>query len=242
MTKIEAEVRVPGKAERLAKGGIKAAIFDYDGTVVDSMPMWSKASSDYVRSLGREPGPDLDYKIKHMGLEEGAAVFRDEYGAQGTTEEIVEAVLNGVRAKYREEIVPKDGIVEVLEDLKAAGIKMVVATASARDMIEICNKVHGLDKYFEAVFTCVEVGANKRKPDIYFAAAEFLGAKPEEALVFEDVRHAALTASAAGFPVVGIYDDVSFLDKDDIVAASSLYLEDYSQWPGIASINGNKTE
>ena len=231
------EKRVPGKAERLAKGGIKAAIFDYDGTVVDSMPMWSQASSNYVRSLGREPGPNLDDQIKRLGLEEGAEVFRSEYGAVGTTEEIVEAVLNGVRNNYKNEIEPKEGIIEVLEDLKAAGIKMVVATASARDMIEICNAKHGLDKYFDAVFTCVEVGANKRKPDIYHAAAEFMGAKPEETLVFEDVRHAALTASEAGYPVVGIYDDVSFLDKDDIYAASSIYLEDYSQWPGIENIN-----
>ena len=113
------EKLMPGKAERLAKGGIKAAIFDYDGTVVDSMPMWSQASSNYVRSLGREPKPDLDEKIKKLGLEEGAEVFRSEYGAQGTTEEIVEAVLNGVRANYKNEILPKEGIVEVLEDLKA---------------------------------------------------------------------------------------------------------------------------
>lgn len=226
-----------GKAERLANGGIKAAIFDYDGTVVDSMPMWSQASSNYVRSLGREPGPDLDDKIKRLGLEEGAAVFRDEYGAVGTTEEIVEAVLNGVRNNYKNDIQPKGDIISVLEDLKSAGIKMVVATASARDMIEICNKKHDLDKYFEAVFTCVEVGANKRKPDIYHAAAEFLGVKPEEALVFEDVRHAALCASEAGYPVVGIYDALSGPEKEEIAAASAIYLEDYTQWPGIRKIN-----
>lgn len=234
------EILTAGKADRLAKGGIKAAIFDYDGTVVDSMPMWSQASSNYVRSLGREPKPDLDEKIKRLGLEEGAAVFRDEYGASGTTEEIVEAVLNGVRENYRNHVVPKEGIVEVLEDLKAAGVKMVVATASARDMIEICNKKHGLDKYFDAVFTCVEVGANKRKPDIYHAAAEFLGVKPEEALVFEDVRHAALCASEAGYPVVGIYDALSGPEREEIAAAAALYLEDYSQWPGIENINNGK--
>ncbi len=234
------EYRLPGKSNRLVKGGIKAAIFDYDGTIVDSMPMWLQASSNYVRSLGKVPAQDLDNRIKNLGLEEGAAVFRDEYGAVGTTEEIVEAVLDMVRDNYRYRIKPKAGVLEVLEDLKAAGVKMVVATASARDMIEICNEVNGLEEYFEAVFTCVEVGANKRKPDIYLEAAKFLGVKPEEALVFEDVHHAAKTACEAGFPVVGIYDDASFLEKDDIYAVSSLYIEDYSQWPGIAEINAGK--
>ena len=213
---------------------IKAAIFDYDGTVMDSMGMWSQASSNYVRTvLDKEPAPDLDYIIKTMSLEEGAKIFRDDYGAPGTDDEIVQAVLKTVTDQYRNTLQLKPGVLDVLDDLKAHGIRMCVATASAREMIEAGNERLGLNKYFEKVFTCMEVGANKRKPDIYNEAAEYFGTSPEETLVFEDVLHASETASAAGYQLIGIYDDSSADDSEKIRPLCRLFLDTYDEWPGI---------
>lgn len=215
---------------------IKAAIFDYDGTVMDSMGMWSRASSNYVLTLGKEPAPGLDSLIKHISLEEGAKIFREEYGAPGTDEEIVQAVLDTVLDKYRNTLQLKPHVLKVLDDLKAGGIPMCVATASTREMIEAGNERLGLNTYFDKIFTCVEIGANKRKPDIYHAAAEYFGTSPEETLVFEDVLHASKTAAEAGYQLVAIYDETSEEDKDEIRGLSRVYLDSYEDWPGIEEI------
>lgn len=220
------------------KKNIKAAIFDYDGTVMDSMGMWSTASSNYVRTvLGREPARDLDMVIKTTSLEEGARIFRDEYGAPGTDEEIVQSVLETVTDQYRRTLQLKPGVLRVLEDLKAHGIRMCVATASAREMIEAGNARLGLDKYFEKVFTCMEVGANKRHPDIYNEAAKYFGTSPEETLVFEDVLHASRTAAEAGYQLVGVYDESSAQDRDGIEPLCRIFLDTYDSWPGIEKLS-----
>lgn len=229
------------------KRKIRGAIFDYDGTIMDSMTMWSTASSDYVRNvLGREPLPGLDERIKNLSLEEGAGIFREEYGAPGTDQEIVQAVLETVLFRYRHTLQLKPGILEILRDLKAHGIPMCIATASAREMIEAGNRRLGLEPYFEKIFTCIEVGANKRKPDIYNEAAAFMGTRPEETLVFEDVLHASVTAAEAGYCLIGVYDEVSKDEWEAISGLSALALADYSQWPGIsaleASLSAEKAE
>lgn len=218
-------------------GKIKAAIFDYDGTVMDSMGMWSQASSNYVRTvLKKEPADGLDEAIKNTSLEEGAKIFREQYGAPGTDSEIVQSVLATVTDQYRNTLQLKPDVLRVLEDLKVHGIKMCVATASAREMIEAGNERLGLNKYFEKVFTCMEVGANKRKPDIYNEAASYFETSPEETLVFEDVLHASKTAAEAGYQLIGIFDKYSADDSDSIKEISRLFLSSYDEWPGIENL------
>lgn len=224
------------KKEKLY-GKIKAAIFDYDGTVMDSMGMWSQASSNYVRTvLGKEPAPGLDEMIKNTSLEEGAKIFREQYGAPGTDADIVQTVLATVTDQYRNTLQLKPDVLQVLEDLKAHGIKMCVATASAREMIEAGNDRLDLNQYFEKVFTCMEVGANKRRPDIYNEAAAYFGTSPEETLVFEDVLHASKTAAEAGYRLIGILDKYSESDKNSIKELSHLFLDSYDEWPGIENL------
>ena len=223
-----------GKCMDKLFGNIKAAIFDYDGTVIDSMGMWGRASSDFVRNvLGREPEEGLDALVKTISLEQSAAIFREKYGAVGTEKEIVAQVLDSVIDRYRTDLQLKPGVERVLQDLKDHGIRMCVATASLREMIEAGNSRLGLEPYFEQIFTCMEVGANKRKPDIYNKAAEYFGTAPEETLVFEDVIHAARTASQAGYRLVGVYDRDSDREWENIKSLSRISLESFHDWKGI---------
>ena len=84
-------------------------------------------------------------------------------------------------------------------------------------------------KYFDRIFTCEEAGAGKTKPDIYLQAAEYLGTRPEETLVFEDVIHAVRTAKKAGFQVVGIYDEASKDDQEEIQREADCYCRDWRE-------------
>lgn len=240
--------RICGKMDEIladkAEAGyprFKAAIFDYDGTVVDSMGMWRSIGSSYARKLGadlsdEEADRKLNTQLRGLSLEESAALFREEYGAKGTDEEILQEVLDMVFVNYENNIECKEGIINVLDDMQANGIRMCIATASPRKMIESANARLGIDKYFDAVFTCLELETNKRQPYIYMKAAEFFGCDISEILVFEDVLHAADTAARAGFPVVGVYDKESEEEKDKLKEISSLYINSYADWLGVKNL------
>ena len=222
-----------GCSEHRTAPRITAAIFDYDGTILDSMPMWRSVPSRFVRSLGAEPEPGLDERIRDMPLEESAEQFR-RYGAAGTGEEIVEQIMEVVLESYVKELQPKPGILRVLEELKQQHIRMCIATHTPGYMIRAANKRLGLEKYFEDVFSCTDLGTHKREPKIYETAAAFLQSPPAQTLVFEDIFYAAETAAGAGFRVVGIFDEDSADDRERIEKNCCLYLENYAAWPGLS--------
>lgn len=219
----------------LGTDGYRAAIFDYDGTVLNSMPMWETAASRFVRKLGHEPEPGFDEYVKYMTLEESAEKFR-AYGATGTDGEIIDQIMDVVYDSYRYELQPKPGVIDVLEYLKSCGVHMSVATQTPSKMILAANERLGLDRYFEGVFSCMDWDTNKHFPDIYYLAAAYAGAAPRESLVFEDMIYAADTADKAGFTVVGVYDKSSEKDRPSIEKSSTVYLDSYADWPGLEKI------
>lgn len=220
--------------QALQQGGYKAAVFDYDGTIVDSMPMWSTVASRFAAGLGVEVEEGFDEQMKYLSLEESAGKFR-EFGAVGTNEEIVDQVMDMVLESYRDLIPLKPGILEVLKDLQAHGIRMSIATQTPSRMIYAANQRLGLEEYFDTVYSCSEWETQKREADIYYLAAASIGAAPCETLVFEDMVYAAETANRAGFTVMGIYDESSENDRQRIEASCRLYMESYEDWPGIES-------
>ncbi len=230
-----------GHGETPAGLKYKAAIFDYDGTIVDSMGMWRRLGGAYARKLGADLDSEeadrmLNEHIRTMSLEESAGFFRREYGAQGSDEEILSDIMDIMHDNYKYTIECKAGITDVLKDLREHGIRLCIATASPREMIESANARLGLTEYFDAVFSCTELNTSKREPEIYIRAADFLGTEPEETLVFEDVLHAVRTAERAGFPVVGIYDAEAAEDAGYIKETSDFYFNSYDEWPGIEDL------
>lgn len=119
-----------------------------------------------------------------------------------------------MREHYRIDIELKDGVREFLENARAAGIKMCIASATRRDVSEPLLQKTGLMEYMEFYIDCPEVGAYKERPDIYIAAAKRLGAEVSECVVFEDAEYCAATAHKAGFYTVGVYDDVAEEEGD----------------------------
>ncbi len=221
------------KSDRFASLSVKGAIFDVDGTILDSMYMWTSVASRFLQKNGINPPESINEQMTQRTLEESAAVFRDTYGIPGTISEIIAAVLEMVTDDYRYHLKCKPGIVDIIRDFAGHGIPMYIATATNREMIVPAMERLGLSKYFSGIITCSELGVPKTSPDIYLYAADQLGTRPEETLVFEDVHHAVLTASLAGFPVVAIYDEVSASQSNEIRTIADLYLESCSDWPGI---------
>lgn len=187
---------------------IRGAIFDMDGTLTDSMYIWRSAASNYIKSLGKTPAPDLDERVSHKSVFDTITVFREEYGLTGTDEEISGGVFATVSEIYGKTVVLKEGALELIRELYEKNIPICVATATDRAISGPALERLGLAPYIKKLFTVAEVGVGKDSPDIYFEALGCLGSSPEDTVVFEDAPYAVRTARAAGFNVVGLYEDV----------------------------------
>lgn len=185
---------------------IRGAIFDLDGTLLDSMFIWDTIGEDYLRTLGKEPHEDLRETFMTLTLEEAAEYYREHYGVTLSAKEIVDGVNTMVEGIYRTKVTLKPGVTEYLRRLKENGVKMCIATVTDRYLVEETLERFGVRWFFSEIFTCAEVGCGKDKPIIYRKALEYLGTTKEETYVFEDSMFALKTVKADGFPAVGIYD------------------------------------
>lgn len=193
---------------------IRGAIFDMDGTLTDSMHVWKTVGSEFLKSIGKTPGDDVDRRFTSMSVYEAVDFMQKEYGVEGSRDEITDAINKSVEKRYLEEVPLKEGVVELLGELESLGVRMCVATATDEYMADAALTRLGIRRYFGKILTSRSVGAGKEKPDIFLAAAEFLGTKPNETAVFEDSYVAATTAKNTGFKVIGLYD-ISFAYKWD---------------------------
>jgi len=186
---------------------IRGGIFDMDGTLLASMHVWDTAGGDYLLQRGVTPPPDLRETTRSMSLKQAARYFKEEFGLPESEEAILAGVDAIVAVAYHTHIQPKPGTAEFLEFLHTKGVKMCIASATNRPMVEDVLGRTGLAPYFGRIFTCGEVGAGKNKPLIFEKALAFLGTEKEETWIFEDALYAVRTAKNAGFHVAGVQDD-----------------------------------
>ena len=185
---------------------LKAAVFDFDGTLFDSNYVWATAGERFFQSIGVDPKPNLQEEIRTMSLYQSACYIRKEYDLSLTVEEIMEGINQTVEDAYFHEVQPKSGVIPFLHALKAAGIRMCIATATDRYQIEAALKRYNMLNFFEEIFTCSEVGHGKDEPVIFRKAMEYLGTDRSNTVIFEDALHAVQTAKEDGFMTIVIRD------------------------------------
>ena len=206
---------------------IKGAIFDLDGTLLDSMFIWDTIGEDYLRSLGKEPHEDLKETFMTLTLEEAAEYYREHYGVTLSVKEIVDGVNAMVEGIYRTKVTLKPGISEYLAWLKENGVRTCVATVTDRYLVEETLERLGVRHYFSEIFTCAEVGFGKDKPVIYQKALEHLGTEKSDTYVFEDMLFALNTAKTDGFPTVEVYDRHEE-HQDELKELADYYIFDFT--------------
>ena len=207
---------------------IRGAIFDVDGTLLDSMFIWDTIGETYLRSIGYQPKENLNETFKNMSLHQAARYYQTEYGVTRSIDEIMDGVNAMLERYYRFEVPLKPGVAELLERLRQDGVKLCIATATDRHLVEAALDRCGVLSCFGEIFTCNEVGHGKDEPDIFEEALRFLGTRREETLVFDDALYAVRTAKEAGFPVAAVYDSHE-RSQAEVRARSDLYLEDLTQ-------------
>ena len=183
------------------------AIFDMDGTLVDSMGYWQSLEREFLIRKGVTDNlEDILEQTKPLTFPEAAAFFAQYCDLNGSPEELTNEILSLMEEHYRSDVTLKPGVIPYLDWQKEQGIPMCVASATPRHLVELCLDRLGLAHYFSFLLSCVDVGAGKRHPDIYLECARRLGANPPEIAVYEDAIYAVRTAHAAGFHVVAVND------------------------------------
>ena len=208
---------------------INGAIFDLDGTILDSMFIWDTIGEDYLRSLGKEPKENLAETFKSFTLRQAAEYYRNNYGVDLSAEKIVEDINNMVAEIYRTKVVLKPGVSDFLKRLQVSGVKMCVATVTDRSITEDVLTRLNVRNYFSEIFTCAEVGCNKETPEIYREALKQLGTAKTETVVFEDAFHAVKTAKEDGFRVAAIYDSHE-PNQNKMKEISDYYITDFGSF------------
>ncbi len=183
---------------------IRAAIFDADGTLVDSMPMWNRITYDYADFKGIYAPPGLSKVMNVMCLEQCAAYYKEKLGAAGTVEEIIAEIVGMSAEKYRTSIPEIENASAFLCMLKRENIRTALATASNLSTLTPALSRLGMLENLDVLESCTTIGKSKEHPDIYLKCALDLGVSPEECVVFEDALYAVHTAKNAGFSVVGL--------------------------------------
>ena len=205
---------------------IKAAIFDADGTLLDSMGQWKLVPYKYVKSLGVAADENIAEKLFAMTISEAAEFIIDEYELSVTVEEAVEGMDAIIREFYKNDVELKDGAGELLAFFKSREIPMVIGTSTDRDCIEVGLERTGISAYFDKIYTSTEVGKSKEKPDLFIQAMEFMGSSPDETIVFEDGLYSLKTAAALGMKTVGIFDEVSLSNQKELKELADLYVDE----------------
>ena len=203
-------------------------IFDFDGTLADSMYVWSDSAPRLLRALGREPAPDLTSRMVHLNLTDSLRLMQREYQLPQSEEELARMVLGRVEEEYRLRVQPKPGVRRVLEILREHGCPCCIATSTDSPLVQAALERMGLAEYFAFVLT-TRPGAGKDKPDVYLEALSRLGGtKPGEAAVFEDSPRCLATAVKAGFQVYAVEDPYS--DLKDYPPGLRARLKNWQDW------------
>ena len=206
---------------------LQSAIFDLDGTLLDSTGFWDVFSHEMLNVPMGEPCPDMRPEFRRRTPREAAARCKEVFGFPQSVDELTELFTNRVLDFYLHEVKAKPHVKEFLSILKMEGVWMYVATEAERDMAVKALTHVGLMDYFRGVLTCRDIGHDKSSPEIYEGCMRRLRSNKRDTVVFEDSLRGIRTAKGAGFRVAAVYDPASQKDQEEIKVLSDYYITDY---------------
>ena len=202
---------------------MRCAIFDLDGTLLDSSEMWRTLGVRYLEIVGISPQNDLSAALYEMSLADSARLLRETYSLPYSVEEIVRHFTRMTERFYKEQVTFKEGAPRLLAKLRSRCVKMSIATAGDAALGMAALTRLGVADFFAGAVSCTEYGA-KTSPEVYFAAADLMYAVPQETVVFEDSLFAVRSAKKAGFRTAAVYD-VGEANQKELEKAADFYAE-----------------
>lgn len=205
---------------------IRGAIFDLDGTLIDSMPYWKNIAVNYLKSIGAKPKSGLRDLIRKMSLRESVEYVKKEYALHQSSNEIMDGINGLVSHYYYDEILVKPGVKELLKQLQ--GVKKCVCTLSNSTLTRAVLQRNGILNEFDDIISAVDFDMGKDTPEIYELARQTIGTEKKYTYIFEDSDYAIKTAKKGGFTVIGVHD--AHMPQEKIEPLCDFYTTDYENW------------
>ena len=207
---------------------MKTYLFDFDGTLVNSMPSYISVMLRILDENKIEYSDDIVKIITPLGYK-GTAEYYIKLGVKSSADELVAKMNEYALSAYANEIGAKDGVIETLKVLKARGDSLNVLTASPHTMLDPCLKRIGIYELFDNVWSCDDFGTTKANPEIYIAAAKRIGVSVNEVIFLDDNYNADKTAKEAGMTVYGVYDPSSEDFAEEIKSITDKYIVNFKE-------------
>lgn len=207
---------------------IKGAIFDFDGTLFDSMPLWKGLKFEFFNNKGLTLTDEDKEIFSGLFLNKALPLAKERFELQESIDELLLQFWDLLKSKYLTSALPKNNIIPFLESLNSKGVKMGIATATGEYALIPLLKKFDMLKYFDAIYSTYTIGAPKSEPKIFDVVSQKLGTTKNTTWVFEDALYAAKTAKENGYNVVGIFDP-SELKINELKQTVDIYIHDYNE-------------
>ncbi len=208
---------------------LKAAIFDLDGTLLDSLGVWARVDRQFFANHGLEMQDDYQSTIKNMHFPEAARYTVETYGIPITPEAVMEEWMTLAKELYTNDVYLKPYTKEYLLSLSKKGVKLGIATSSRRELYTPALERGGVLPLFSAFVHTEEVPRGKGFPDPYLETARRLNVSPADSVVFEDIVLGIKGAKSGGFFTVGVYDPFSDNDETALKREAHFFIRSFSE-------------
>lgn len=206
---------------------MKLAIFDLDGTLIESLNQWRDISIDFLKKHNIEHTKELEMKMKTLSFTECAKLFVEEYKIDATEQDIIDEWINDVKYSYDNIISLKPYAKEYVNSLYEKGVKMCVATAADKNLATSITKRLEIYDYMNFIITVDEFGKSKETPEIFLYCKDKFSFDVEDCVVFEDSLYAIKSAKSAGFKVVGLKDLINEENNIEIEKNCDKFITDF---------------
>lgn len=207
----------------------EAVIFDFDGTLVDSLWVWDHLDTLYLKKRGIQIPNNFQKDLGGLSLTETAALYKNLFAIEDRVEKIVEEWVNLLYDIFLNKITFKKGAFELITHLHRSGLKLGLGTSNNRRIAEDYLKSRNVFECFSSLCTSCEVGKSKPNPDVFLKVCEDLNVQPENCLVFEDTLEGVMAGKNAGMKVIAIYDSYHDLNTTKIKEIADFYIRDYEE-------------
>ena len=208
----------------------KAAIFDLDGTLLDSMSIWSNLAQEFLLRHNINEEIDLDGKLGVISMRNALEYLIKEFAIDISLDAAYRETWQIVEEFYRSCATVKPGIRRILDHLQKNNIPCGVITATETDLVVPALERAGLSGYFQEIFSCSALQTSKRTPEIFFRMSQVLGVAPADTVVFEDALYAAVTARNAGYAVAAVFD-ISEKHPQKLQETANWYCQSWEEFP-----------
>ncbi len=208
---------------------MKGAIFDVDGTILDSMNVWGEVAVEFFAMYKCEIDDKIKHEIKEMQLEESFPYLIKLWSLDIEVEDAINTMRKMIINEYKNNIPPKEYVCEYIKKLHNDGVKIAVATSSYRELCESAFKRLGILDYIDAYAFSNEVGCDKSNPDVYLLAAQRIGVNPEDSFVYEDIVSGIEGAKKGGFKTCAVYDASNENETDILKEKADIYIKSWKE-------------